>query len=542
MAKVGPPRVRYNADGTADIKSDFGSWRVPASTLKGNYLGGAPLSDWQASWQRNYDSFNPNDTSYWAQKQKYKDATDYANRTVGIIPGTKGVTTGKWITDPAAAGLISNIGVDYYGSQDQHIHAQNAKGPGGLRGLVKTAVPIAIGTIGGALGGQALGLGAGSLFGLSGQGSGSLLASAARGAIGGGLSSFASDSNPLEAAAKGAGFGVASNLAGRALSGSNLFSNQGMVDAPSSEALLNAPVSNTSATQLLQAPTGSAAGFSASRVMSAPSAEALLSAPSGASSAGFSVARGATGGSFLGNSLSKLGFKDMSPFTLLAGAGLLGGTIYSTNKQADAVEDAARAQQQSTQAGIASQERMLDRQIQAAQEAQAQARADLQPFAQAGQQGLGDLTQLVNNPQAQADFVMNNPFYQSLAQDAQNRLFANQAARGKLGSGDTAAGLQNQLVMLGQDLLNQSIGQRQNLAALGSNAAAGQATGVQNMASNIMSSQGNAGRTIADLLTQGGNAQASGIMGAANAGTQGFNNLINTALTAYGINKMGMLA
>lgn len=434
--------------------------------------------------------------------------------------------------------LAGTLASPYYGNFEQQasqamdqekMRRRAAEKSSGIGAVMKTIVPLAISTIGGALGGQALGLGAGSLFGLSGQGSGTLLASAARGAIGGGLSSIATDESPLSAALKGAGYSAASNVAGRALQG-------GMVDAPSSEQLLSAPASNVTESQLLQAPSG--AGFSASQIMSAPSAEAILSSPT-SSGAGFSIGR-AAGSSFLGNTLETLGLKEMSPFTLLAGAGLLGGTIYSANKQADAARDAARLQQEATQAGIASQERMLERQIRAAQEAQQQARQDLQPFAQAGAQGIDQLNQLVTNPQAQAEYITNNPFYQSLAQDAQQRLFANQAARGKLGSGGTAEALQNSLVLLGQDLLNQSIGQRQNLATLGANAAAGQATGTQNTASNIIASQGGAGLTIADLLTQGGNAAASGIIGSANAGTQGLNNLINTALTAYGINKMGV--
>lgn len=223
----------------------------------------------------------------------------------------------------------------------------------------------------------------------------------------------------------------------------------------------------------------------------------------------------------------------MSPLTLLAGGALLGGTIYSSNRAAKASERAAQQQAEAGQAGIAAQERMLERQIQAAEGAEQRTRETLQPFVDAGSQGLGDLNNLVTNPQAQADYVMQSPFYQSLAQDAQNRLFANQAARGKLGSGETAQALQNSLVLLGTDLLNQSIGQRQNLAAIGANAAAGQGTAIQNTGSQVAAAQGAAGSNIANLLTQIGNAQASGTVGAANAGTQGFNNLVNTALAAY---------
>ena len=176
----------------------------------------------------------------------------------------------------------------------------------------------------------------------------------------------------------------------------------------------------------------------------------------------------------------------MSTFELLAGAGLLGGTIYSAISGADAAEDAANIQAQSTQDSIAAQQSLLERQIQAAESAEARQREVLQPFVNAGTEGLSDLSSLVNDPNAQAEYITNNPFYQSLADDAQNRIFANQAARGKLGSGETAEALQTSLVLLGQDILNQGIQQRQNLATLGSNAASGQATSIQNSANNIL--------------------------------------------------------
>ena len=144
-----------------------------------------------------------------------------------------------------------------------------------------------------------------------------------------------------------------------------------------------------------------------------------------------------------------------------------------------------------------------------------QARQDLSPFRQAGQAQLAGLGDLISNPQAQLDFVQNNPFFSSLAQDSQNRLFANQAARGKVGSGGTAEALQNSLLRLGNDLVSQNINQRFNLATMGSNAAAGQAT-------NALST----GRGISDLVTQGSNAQAAGVVGAADARTNARSQLL----------------
>lgn len=115
----------------------------------------------------------------------------------------------------------------------------------------------------------------------------------------------------------------------------------------------------------------------------------------------------------------------------------------------------------------------------------------------------GGLLDLVTNPTAQKDYVMNNPFFEALAGKASNTLLSNQAARGKIGSGGTAEALQNSLMLLGTDLLNQSITQRQNLANMGQSAAAQTGAATQE-ASKIMSG----------ISLGQGNAIAGGIMGA----------------------------
>lgn len=173
-----------------------------------------------------------------------------------------------------------------------------------------------------------------------------------------------------------------------------------------------------------------------------------------------------------------------------------------------AAESAAAAQVQSTR--IATEEQRAARE---------QARADLAPFAEAGAGQLGSLTSLINDPNAQRDFVSNNPFFKSLADDAQRRLFSNQAARGKIGSGGTSEALQNSLLLLGNDLLGKNINQRFNLATLGSNAAAGQATATLG-----------AGNNISELAVGSGNAQAAGIIGANNAAQQGRSNMVSTGI------------
>lgn len=170
---------------------------------------------------------------------------------------------------------------------------------------------------------------------------------------------------------------------------------------------------------------------------------------------------------------------------------------------ADAAREAAAIQLEGTKLGIEEMKAGREQAFQA-----------LSPFREAGQGQLAGLSSLISDPNAQKNFIQNNPFFNSLADSATSRLFANQAARGKVGSGGTKEGLQTSLLNLGNQLLNQNITQRMNLATMGSNAAAGQATATQNASGGI-----------ADLIGQGANAQAAGVVGAANARTQALNNL-----------------
>lgn len=206
--------------------------------------------------------------------------------------------------------------------------------------------------------------------------------------------------------------------------------------------------------------------------------------------------------------------------------------------QSDATVRAAEISRQSTQDVIA-----------ANQAASETARADLAPFREAGVNALPGLstaqdrvTSLATDPNTQASYVQDNPFFKALADDAQRRLFNNQAARGKVGSGGTAEALQNSVMLLGNSLVDQGIQREQgvfnnayNITSLGSNAATGQANITQNTAANNANVAGSGNRTIVDLMTQGANAQAAGIVGAANANTTANQTGINALATAGGL-------
>lgn len=195
-------------------------------------------------------------------------------------------------------------------------------------------------------------------------------------------------------------------------------------------------------------------------------------------------------------------------------------SITGADDAADAARSAGDIQAQATREATEEQRRQFD-----------VTREDLQPYRQAGRSALPGLTDLVTNPQAQRSFIEDNPFFQSLAEDAQNRIFSNQAARGKVGSGETAEALQNSLLLLGSDLLNQNIAQRQNLVGMG----LGAATRTGQFGAQATSN-------ITDLITSGAAARAAGEIGAANAITQGRQGIIGAGANIGSAALMGPLS
>jgi hypothetical protein len=166
--------------------------------------------------------------------------------------------------------------------------------------------------------------------------------------------------------------------------------------------------------------------------------------------------------------------------------GLLGSS--SANK---AAKQQARAQQQA---------------INLQREMWQTTRDDLAPYREAGQSALNPLTALVTDPAAQRDYVMANPFYNAMRQQATDSVMANQAARGMLGSGYTAGALQDRYLALGDQILNSQYNRLTGLAGIGQNSAAGTAS------ANMQ-----AGNALSDLIQGIGNSQAAGTVGRANA-------------------------
>lgn len=199
----------------------------------------------------------------------------------------------------------------------------------------------------------------------------------------------------------------------------------------------------------------------------------------------------------------------------------------------------ADAQRESAREGIVAQQDALE-----------DLRRDLSPFVDVGRNAisgfrnsLSSLNDLISNPEAQVSFIQDNPFFKAIADDAQRRIFNNRAAKGKLNSGGTRKALLNQLLVSGNDFLNQGINRlltgvnaNQNAVSIGQSSAARTGSGaVQtgNAISNLLVNSGiNAGNAEAGGITNAADAIAAGNVGGANARQQGFTNLLSLGAIA----------
>lgn len=162
-------------------------------------------------------------------------------------------------------------------------------------------------------------------------------------------------------------------------------------------------------------------------------------------------------------------------------------------------------------------EKGADLQFQAGEEASAL----LDPFQAIGQQGL-DQAGFLTDPQAQFDFLQSNPLFQyglDAGQNALTGITQSAAARGRLSAGDTATNLQDQgfrnALLAAQPLISEQ------KASIGDLLNFGQSTALN---------QGN-------LRTGQAAAQAGGLIGSANARSQGAQNILD-----FGTKVAGQIA
>lgn len=220
--------------------------------------------------------------------------------------------------------------------------------------------------------------------------------------------------------------------------------------------------------------------------------------------AGNAALQGPTAGSGLLGAFTGGGVRALTSGISSAATGLLNnpanlimgiGNQLMAQEGADTAEEAAKRQ-----------ERMLGKAIQTQG-----------PYSEFGQNAIKQINDIQADP---AGYIQNNPFYTSLADDAERRLLANQAAKGKVGSGGTKAALQEQLLTIGNGLVQQQVNTLQNQVGTG-----------QTAANNISNMQG----AIGDV-------QAAGKVGSYNAINQGYQNTINTILAQQALNRAPIYA
>ena len=182
----------------------------------------------------------------------------------------------------------------------------------------------------------------------------------------------------------------------------------------------------------------------------------------------------------------------------------------------DAAKDAARdaAKVQAAAGGDA---------IAAQQLASAKGQEFLTPFAQVGQQGI-DQSNFLANPQAQFDFLQNNPLFQMGLDNANTQTQNIAAARGRLSAGDTLQQLSNNALLAAQPLIANQRQDINNLLNLGS--------GIAQTQANVAIGEGT---NVGNLLTDIGAANAAGIVGAGNVEAQGAQALLQAGLTGAGL-------
>ena len=150
-----------------------------------------------------------------------------------------------------------------------------------------------------------------------------------------------------------------------------------------------------------------------------------------------------------------------------------------------------------------------------------------------GQQGF-DQSGFLTDPNAQFDFLQNNPLFQMGLDNANQQTNQWAAARGRLSGGDTMQQLNNNALLTASPLIQQQKQSIGDLLNMGANASSNQANIIGNvagqragMAQNFGLNQANAAMNQSNLLTGAAAAQGTGLVGAANARAQGAGNIFN---------------
>lgn len=187
-----------------------------------------------------------------------------------------------------------------------------------------------------------------------------------------------------------------------------------------------------------------------------------------------------------------------------------------------------RSQQRAVERGTAAQQEAIDRAIARQEEAAALGLEFLSPFGAVGELGLEQAGFLVD-PEAQFDFLEQNPLFQFSLDRLDEGTLAGAAARGRLSAGDTLAQLSQNTLLAAQPLIGQQSANIGNLLNLGTGVAQSQANTALGLGSNI-----------SNLLQNQGNVQAAGGIAATNAGNP-FTQLLSGGVTGGILGSQGLL-
>jgi hypothetical protein len=212
--------------------------------------------------------------------------------------------------------------------------------------------------------------------------------------------------------------------------------------------------------------------------------------------------------------------------------------VVTGKKDAKAARKAGQVQTQAAEDGVDLTSRMYDEQKQA-----------LQPYANAGPVGLygmGQIAQNYDNSAARLQGIegrdyMDIPGFGSASNVMARQVGANNAARGKLGSGNTLMDLFRENANLGESMKSNMYNRalttenyKQNLTSNAFNRMSTLADTGINALNNQTILGTNAVSNINNLRGGGAAAQAAGIIGSQNAKNAGMNNLIQLGTMAAG--------
>ena len=178
------------------------------------------------------------------------------------------------------------------------------------------------------------------------------------------------------------------------------------------------------------------------------------------------------------------------------------GTVASAKAGRDAARDASKRQARAGRDAIAFQEMQADRGLDI-----------LSQFDPLIQRGV-DASSFLADPNAQFDFLQNNPLFQMALDEANANTTARAASQGRLGAGDTKSELARNVFLSGIPLIDR---QRQDVGNL-LNTGIGLGTSKANILQGLSSG-------VSPIITGIGASDAAGTIGANNATQQGIQNL-----------------